>query len=88
MTQQNKIEYTEELTELIRKIPKTDLHVHLDGSLRLETLIEIAKKVDATFVLVGDGSKLNFYKQNAPSNVIFTGRRTDVENFYKIIHDT
>jgi len=44
MTQQNKIKYTEDLAELLNRIPKTDLHVHLDGSLRLETLIEIAKK--------------------------------------------
>jgi adenosine deaminase len=29
--------------ELIRALPKTDLHVHLDGSLRLETLIELAR---------------------------------------------
>ena len=28
--------------ELIAKLPKTDLHCHLDGSLRLSTLIEIA----------------------------------------------
>ena len=28
----------------IKRIPKTDLHVHLDGSLRLETLIEIARE--------------------------------------------
>ena len=28
----------------IRAIPKTDLHVHLDGSLRLGTLIELAKE--------------------------------------------
>jgi adenosine deaminase len=27
----------------IKKIPKTDLHVHLDGSLRIPTLIELAK---------------------------------------------
>ncbi len=27
----------------IREIPKTDLHVHLDGSLRIPTLIELAK---------------------------------------------
>ena len=44
MTQESKITYTEDLAELIKRIPKTDLHVHLDGSLRLETLIEIAKK--------------------------------------------
>ncbi len=29
--------------ELIRRLPKTDLHVHLDGSLRLPTLIELAR---------------------------------------------
>ncbi len=29
--------------DLIRALPKTDLHVHLDGSLRLQTLIEIAR---------------------------------------------
>ena len=29
--------------EFIRSLPKTDLHVHLDGSIRLESLIELAK---------------------------------------------
>lgn len=29
---------------LIRALPKTDLHVHLDGSLRVGTLIDLAKK--------------------------------------------
>ena len=31
------------LETFIRRVPKTDLHVHLDGSLRLNTLIELAK---------------------------------------------
>lgn len=31
------------LAELIRALPKSDLHVHLDGSLRLPTLIELAR---------------------------------------------
>ena len=30
--------------DFLRRIPKTDLHLHLDGSLRLPTLIELAKK--------------------------------------------
>ncbi len=30
--------------QFIRHIPKTDLHVHLDGSLRIPTLIELAKR--------------------------------------------
>ncbi|MCA9507105.1 MAG: adenosine deaminase [Myxococcales bacterium] len=32
--------------ELIHSLPKTDLHCHLDGSLRIETLIELAKNCD------------------------------------------
>jgi adenosine deaminase len=30
--------------ELIESLPKTDLHVHLDGSLRLETILDLARK--------------------------------------------
>ncbi|TPV95257.1 MAG: adenosine deaminase family protein [Myxococcales bacterium FL481] len=30
--------------DLIARLPKTDLHVHLDGSLRLSTLIELARE--------------------------------------------
>ena len=31
-------------SEFLNAIPKTDLHLHLDGSLRLPTLIELAKE--------------------------------------------
>jgi adenosine deaminase len=30
--------------ELLRELPKTDLHLHMDGSLRPETLIDLAKE--------------------------------------------
>jgi adenosine deaminase len=30
--------------EIIEKLPKTDLHVHLDGSLRLSTILDLAEK--------------------------------------------
>lgn len=30
--------------EFIEKLPKTDLHVHLDGSLRLDTVIDLARQ--------------------------------------------
>lgn len=30
--------------ELIHKLPKTDLHVHLDGSVRINTILELAKE--------------------------------------------
>ncbi len=36
-----KMEVTE---ELIRALPKTDLHCHLDGSMRLKTILELAQK--------------------------------------------
>ena len=31
-------------TDFLRAVPKNDLHVHLDGSLRVETLIELARE--------------------------------------------
>mgnify|MGYP001588092105 CR=1 FL=1 len=34
--------------EFIRRIPKSDIHLHLDGSLRLSTLIELAKREGVT----------------------------------------
>jgi adenosine deaminase len=34
----------QELEQKILKMPKTDLHVHLDGSLRIDTVIDLAKK--------------------------------------------
>ena len=30
--------------DLVRALPKTDLHLHLDGSLRLETMLELARE--------------------------------------------
>jgi adenosine deaminase len=30
--------------ELLRDLPKTDLHLHLDGSLRLETIVDLARE--------------------------------------------
>src|SRR6266498_4175249 len=35
------IEVTE---ELLRALPKTDLHCHLDGSMRLKTILEMAEQ--------------------------------------------
>ena len=30
--------------ELLQRLPKTDLHCHLDGSLRLATILELARE--------------------------------------------
>ncbi len=42
------LEKNNELDGLLQKIPKSDLHCHLDGSLRPETLLEIADKEKLT----------------------------------------
>jgi len=48
MTKKNEIDKSFETTELSRefveKLPKTDLHVHLDGSMRYETIFDLAKQ--------------------------------------------
>jgi adenosine deaminase len=51
--------------EFIRRIPKNDLHVHLDGSLRLETLIELAKDQGISLPSdTPDGMRELVFKQN------------------------
>jgi len=48
--------------KFIHKIPKTDLHLHLDGSLRLPTLIEMAK---------ADNIELPSYEEAGLNELIF-----------------
>lgn len=56
------------LEEIIKKLPKTDLHVHLDGSLRLSTLIELAKKRKITLPSYSEeGMRRLVFKKNYKS---------------------
>jgi adenosine deaminase len=48
--------------QFIRKIPKTDLHLHLDGSLRLPSLIDMAKS---------GGNKLPSYEEDGLNELVF-----------------
>jgi len=62
MKSENKqVKFTE---EFFHALPKTDLHVHLDGSLRLETIMDLAEKdeidlgvsnIDELSKLIGPG---------------------------------
>ncbi|MCK5785149.1 MAG: adenosine deaminase family protein [Candidatus Sabulitectum sp.] len=51
--------------ELIEKLPKTDLHLHLDGSVRIETLIELARDSDVELPsYTVEGLKETVFKEN------------------------
>lgn len=58
--------------EFIREIPKSDLHVHLDGSLRVPTLIEIARreKID-----------LPSYTEEGLNEMVFKPHYSDLEEY-------
>jgi len=56
----------------IRKIPKTDLHVHLDGSLRLSTLIELAKRYQV---------QLPSYTEEGLRNLVFKENYADLAEY-------
>ncbi|RMF57306.1 MAG: adenosine deaminase family protein [Calditrichaeota bacterium] len=63
-----------ELQALIERIPKTDLHVHLDGCVRLETLIEIAKK---------EKIKLPSYSVEGLNTLVFKDHYQNLEEYLK-----
>ncbi|HOZ71979.1 MAG TPA: adenosine deaminase family protein, partial [Spirochaetales bacterium] len=56
----------------IREIPKTDLHLHLDGSLRLSTLIEMARK---------GGVELPSYAEDGMRELVFKDRYADLGEY-------
>lgn len=58
--------------EFIRRIPKTDLHLHLDGSLRIPTLIELAKK---------NGVKLPSYEEEGLKELVFKDSYADLPEY-------
>ncbi len=63
------------LAEAIEKLPKTDLHCHLDGAIRPETILDIAKKHRLDF-----GSlSLNELKKR----LVLGERVSSLENFLK-----
>ncbi|MGM0627734.1 MAG: adenosine deaminase family protein [Candidatus Fermentibacterota bacterium] len=57
--------------ELLRRLPKSDLHLHLDGSVRLRTLIELATERDI----------------HLPSQTVEGLRETVFKNSYESLED-
>ena len=62
------------LRTLIRKIPKTDLHLHLDGSIRLETIAEIGQK---------EGIDLPSYTADGLNELVFKEQYANLEEYLK-----
>ncbi len=58
--------------EFIRAIPKSDLHVHLDGSLRLKTLIDLAKQQNI---------KMPSYTEAGLTELVFKPRYADLGEY-------
>jgi len=62
------------LTQFIKEVPKTDLHVHLDGSLRLSTLIELAK---------AQNIELPSYEEEGLRELVFKSHYEDLPDYLK-----
>lgn len=60
--------------DFLRAIPKTDLHLHLDGSLRLKTLIDLAKK---------EKIKLPSYSEEGLKEKVFKKRYNSLDEYLK-----
>ena len=60
--------------EFIKAIPKTDLHLHLDGSLRLSTLIELAR---------AQGVKLPSYEEAGLQETVFKSSYDSLKEYLR-----
>ena len=61
-------------SEFLQRIPKADLHVHLDGSLRLSTLIELAQK---------EGVELPAYTEEGLREKVFKDKYASLVEYLK-----
>lgn len=60
--------------DLIEKLPKNDLHLHLDGSLRISTLIELAQE---------GGVELPAYTESGLRETVFKDNYTDLTEYLR-----
>ena len=66
--------------ELISQLPKVELHCHLDGSLRINSILDIAKK---------EGIKLPSYNLESLRPYLKAGKkRGTLEDYIKRLEDS
>ena len=58
--------------EFLERIPKTDIHLHLDGSLRIPSLVEMAK---------ADKVELPSYEEEGLKELVFKSRYRDLPDY-------
>ncbi len=56
--------------ELIHQLPKTDLHCHLDGCLRVETILELAQERDVRLPATDPETLRNILVQDEAANLV------------------
>lgn len=74
MNQISTVKNPREFERIIRKIPKSDLHLHLDGSVRLETIIDISKQ---------ENLELPSYTVEGLHETVFKDQYADLEEYLK-----
>lgn len=72
MKQESQAAKMNRLKALIQAIPKTDLHLHLDGSIRLATIAEIGKK---------EGIALPSYTAEGLDELVFKAQYRNLEEY-------
>ncbi|MBD3277626.1 MAG: adenosine deaminase family protein, partial [Candidatus Aegiribacteria sp.] len=60
--------------EYLKKLPKTDLHLHLDGSVRISTLIELSKEA---------GVELPSYTEEGLRETVFMKEYNDLNEYLR-----
>lgn len=87
------------MREQLRRLPKAELHVHLDGSLRAATMIDIARETGVTlpvqdteslarWMLVDDAGDLEDYLRRFDITIALLQRPEDIERVaYEMVAD-
>lgn len=74
MENQIDIQDIDHFEAIVRRIPKNDLHVHLDGSVRLETIIELSRK---------EGIELPSYTVEGMNELVFKDQYANLGEYLK-----